>query len=45
MYYIKLSVARLSLDISDDIVEGTNSLKIRPRKTIEVRQLEVRVEK
>ncbi len=37
--------ARLSLDISDDIVEGTNSVKLQPRKTIEVRQLAVRVER
>ncbi len=37
--------AQLSLDVSDDIMEGTNSVKIRPRKTIEVRQLAVKVER
>ncbi len=27
------------LDVSDDIVQGTNALKIKPRKTLEVREL------
>lgn len=29
------------LDLSDDIVQGTNSVKIKPRKTLEVRELRV----
>lgn len=29
------------LDISEDIVQGTNSVKIKPRKTLEVRELRV----
>ncbi|MBI2112002.1 hypothetical protein HYT52_00500, partial [Candidatus Woesearchaeota archaeon] len=33
--------ASLSLDLSDDIVQGTNSVKIKPKKTIEVRELRV----
>ena len=29
------------LDLSEDIVQGTNSVKIKPRKTLEVRELRV----
>ena len=29
------------LDLSDDVVQGTNSVKIKPRKTLEVRELRV----
>ncbi len=33
--------ASYSVDVSDDVVEGTNALKLRPRKTLEVRELRV----
>src|SRR3989344_2166636 len=29
------------LDVSDDVVQGANALKIKPRKTLEVRQLKI----
>ncbi len=31
----------ITLDLSEDVVRGTNSLKIKPKKTIEVRSLKV----
>jgi hypothetical protein len=31
----------VAFDLSDDVVKGTNSVKIKPRKTIEVRQVSV----
>jgi hypothetical protein len=31
----------VSLDVSEDVLQGTNSVKIKPRKTIEVRELRV----
>lgn len=33
------------IDISDDVVRGTNSVKIKPRKTLEIRELKVDLRK
>ena len=33
--------ASYNVDISDDVVEGTNALKLRPKKTLEIRELRV----
>jgi hypothetical protein len=37
--------AEFVLDLSEDVVRGTNSVKIKPRKTIEVRSLRVELVK
>lgn len=33
----------MTLDVSDDVVKGSNSLKIKPRKTVEIREMRVDV--
>ena len=39
--YFDTKEASYVQDFSDDAVQGTNSVKIKPRKTLEVRELEV----
>jgi len=41
LYGFDTKEADLTIDISEDIVEGNNALKIKPRKTIEIRQLSI----
>ena len=33
--------ASIAIDLSTDIVQGTNSVKIKPSKTLELRQIRV----
>ncbi len=39
--YFDTKEVSYALDVSDDIVQGANSIKIKPRKTLEVRELKV----
>ncbi len=40
-YHFDTRNATISFDVSDDAIRGTNSVKITPRKTLEVRELRV----
>ena len=37
--YFDTKEVSFTLDVSDDVVQGTNAVKIKPRKTLEVREL------
>ncbi|MBI2582059.1 hypothetical protein HYV87_02955 [Candidatus Woesearchaeota archaeon] len=39
--YFDTKEVSYTLDVSDDVVQGANALKIKPRKTLEVRQLKI----
>jgi hypothetical protein len=44
-YHFDTREANLAIDLSDDVVQGYNSLKIKPQKTIDVRQIRVDIVK
>jgi len=39
--YFDTNEISIGMDLSDDVVEGSNSVKIKPKKTLEIRELRV----
>jgi hypothetical protein len=39
--YFDTKEVKYSIDLSDDVVQGTNALKLKPKKTLEIRELRV----